>query len=112
MKHVLRLDSVPFDEIASGQKTIEVRLFDEKRQKLSIGDIIEFQKRPELKDTIQVQIIDLKQYSTYEELVSDVPLYRFGPRFHSKEERLQKGSRYSQEEQRKYGFSGITIKLL
>lgn len=32
----------PFEKIKSGSKTIEMRLFDEKRQRISVGDFIEF----------------------------------------------------------------------
>ena len=38
--HYLRLASAPFDAIVSGQKTIESRLYDEKRQAIQLGDTI------------------------------------------------------------------------
>ena len=42
MKHVMNLHSVPFEMIRSGRKTIELRLYDEKRRLISIGDEIKF----------------------------------------------------------------------
>lgn len=48
MEHILRLDKNPFLKISSGSKTIEIRLFDEKRRQIRLGDTIIFQKRPEL----------------------------------------------------------------
>lgn len=42
MNHKMNLFPEPFEMISSGQKTIELRLNDEKRQKIQIGDIIEF----------------------------------------------------------------------
>ena len=39
-----------FDMIKSGEKVYEGRLNDEKRQLIDIGDVIEFQKEPELKE--------------------------------------------------------------
>ena len=34
MIHTMKLDAVPFEKIKSGKKTVELRLFDEKRQKI------------------------------------------------------------------------------
>ena len=42
MRHQTKLFSEPFYRIKEKKKIIEVRLFDEKRQKISIGDEIEF----------------------------------------------------------------------
>ena len=42
MRHYMKLKSHPFYMIRSGQKTFELRLFDEKRQKLQVNDEIEF----------------------------------------------------------------------
>ena len=44
MLHKMRLNKEPFDEMKNGTKTIEFRLYDEKRQKVKIGDKIEFSK--------------------------------------------------------------------
>lgn len=41
MKHQMKLKLQPFNMIRSSQKTFELRLYDEKRQKLQIGDEIE-----------------------------------------------------------------------
>ena len=42
MKHQMKLRSHPFYMIRSGQKTYELRLYDEKRQRLQVNDEIEF----------------------------------------------------------------------
>ena len=42
MRHYMKLKSHPFYMIRSGQKTFELRLYDEKRQKLRVNDEIEF----------------------------------------------------------------------
>ena len=42
MIHKLNLNAVPFERIKSGRKTIELRLYDEKRQKIQAGDDIIF----------------------------------------------------------------------
>lgn len=42
MTHKMRLNASPFYKIKNGEKTIELRLYDEKRRLMSEGDIIEF----------------------------------------------------------------------
>lgn len=38
----MKLNDSPFDRIKSGKKIIDIRLFDEKRKLLNLGDIIHF----------------------------------------------------------------------
>ena len=42
MIHYMKLNPKPFAMIAEGRKTIELRLYDEKRQGISLGDTIVF----------------------------------------------------------------------
>lgn len=42
--HIMRLQEQPFGAIASNEKTIELRLYDQKRRGLRVGDIIEFSR--------------------------------------------------------------------
>ena len=44
MKHIMHLDNGSFNSIKNGTKTIEMRLFDDKRKEMSIGDEITFIK--------------------------------------------------------------------
>lgn len=47
MKHQVKLNNSPFEKIANSTKTIELRLYDEKRQKLNVGDEIVFSNSEE-----------------------------------------------------------------
>ena len=40
MLHQMKLKLSPFQKIKNGSKTIELRLYDEKRQKVQVGDFI------------------------------------------------------------------------
>ena len=42
MIHKMNLNPEPFEMIRNGQKTIELRLNDEKRRMINVGDMIEF----------------------------------------------------------------------
>ncbi len=42
MTHQMKLQREPFNKVLSGEKIIESRLYDEKRQQVKVGDQIEF----------------------------------------------------------------------
>ncbi|MBT7903512.1 hypothetical protein HN587_06640 [Candidatus Woesearchaeota archaeon] len=101
-EHQMRLESICFDEIAADLKLVELRLLDEKRSKISIGDIIEFKKRPNLEESITVRVTNIKTYSSWQELVNDTPLKYFGPRWKSKKDLIESSSGYDSEKEQKY----------
>lgn len=45
MIHEMRLNNEPFNKIKEGTKTVELRLLDEKRKTLRVGDKIIFTNR-------------------------------------------------------------------
>ncbi len=108
MKHKMKLLERPFNNILNGTKQIEFRLYDEKRQNIKVGDIIEFAKLPDLKQTINVVVEDLYQYPTFQELLISLGY---------QEEKLTKQldeifNIYTKEQEQKYGVLGIKIKLI
>ena len=52
MLHKMKLKESPFERIKNETKTVEFRLYDEKRRKIKIGDKIEFSKLPDLQEKI------------------------------------------------------------
>ena len=48
MLHKMKLNESPFERMKNGTKTIEFRLYDEKRKQIKVGDQIEFSKLPDL----------------------------------------------------------------
>ena len=68
MLHKMKLNESPFERIKNGTKTIEFRLYDEKRRQIKIGDKIEFSKLPELQETILVEVLELYKEETFEKL--------------------------------------------
>ncbi|MFA7245238.1 MAG: ASCH domain-containing protein [Candidatus Magasanikbacteria bacterium] len=114
MIQTMRLPEEIFEKIKSGQKTIETRLLDEKRKVLQVGDIIEFSKRPTLHEKLQVKIIDLKTYKTFEEVYENCDLQDLGYGENlTKEEYLEKVySHYEKEEVNDYAILAIRMELL
>lgn len=114
MKHSMKLLEDPFTKIASGEKTIEIRLFDEKRQQLNVGDIIEFSKLPQLEDKVQVKITALLRYQSFQDLIHDFSMRYYGcPEDYPINDFLNSIYEiYSSEQEKKYGVLGIKINLL
>ena len=67
MKHNMSLNNRPFKSIKEGTKTIELRLNDEKRSLLKVGDEIEFTNR-DTNEKLSVDIINLHKYHSFKEL--------------------------------------------
>ena len=110
----MKLYESPFDRIKSGKKRIEIRLYDEKRQSLNLGDIITFSKLPYLNDELSVEVIGLLRYRTFQDLVDDFPMSHFGySGDHDKRAFVESIYQiYSKEDEQKYGVLGIRIKLV
>src|SRR5690349_1770445 len=111
MNHVMKLHPKPFSLIAAGKKTIEMRLLDEKRQQIKVGDTITFLKRPDLKEQIETNVIDLHRFHTFLELVNAFPMSKFGyPQAQDRTEFASgMGKYYSKQDEEQYGMVGIEI---
>lgn len=69
---------MPFDAIMSGQKTIESRIYDEKRQLIQIGDELIFTNRENIEQTVSVRVVGLLRYETFGSLFSHNDPAKFG----------------------------------
>lgn len=113
-EHVMNLTSAPMQEIRTGNKTIELRLNDEKRKQISVGDTIKFINTEDSNDTLRVKVVDLFLFSSFAELYDNLPLLNCG----YNEDNINTASPedmemyYSREKQNKYGVVGIEISLL
>lgn len=68
----MKLDPNPFERIKSGEKIDELRLNDERRQAIKIGDVIEFAKRPECIEILRVEVTSLTRHKTFSDLYEAV----------------------------------------
>ena len=64
MAHKMNLNPEPFAMIRSGQKTIELRLNDEKRQKINVGDSIEF-TQIETGEKLTAEVIAIHRFELF-----------------------------------------------
>lgn len=113
MTHQMKLLESPFEKIRSRKKTIELRLNDEKRQKIQVGDLIVF-TQIETKEQITAEVIGLHRFLSFDELYKNLPLLKCGyteeTAGSAKPEDMDKY--YSREKQKEYGVLGIEIKVV
>lgn len=111
MKHKMRLHNGPFEKIKNKTKTVELRLYDEKRNLINIGDTIEFENRVTL-EKINVKVIDIHVYENFEELYKHFDKISIG--YDESEQAISNDMEqyYTKEEQDKYGVVGIEISLI
>ena len=107
MLYKMKLNEEPFERMKNGTKTIEFRLFDEKRQQIKIGDQIEFSKLPDLQEKLLVDVIELYREDTFENLFRKIYI---------DEEEIARKTKgmyeiYSPEKEKQYGVLGIGIKI-
>lgn len=114
MNHIMKLSPSPFKKIKEGRKTIELRLYDEKRQQLKKGDRIDFIHAENKEEQLSAKVEELFVFSSFEELYRTLPLTECG---YEKENVVQASPKdmeeyYSEEQQKQYGVVGIKISLL
>ena len=63
----MKLNDLPFNQIKEGSKTIEVRLNDQKRKTLEVGDYIIFSNTKN-NEKLEKKIISLNNYDTFRQL--------------------------------------------
>ena len=108
--HQMKLHPSPFEMIKCRKKTIELRLYDEKRQRIKPGDEIIF-TNTETGETLHTTVIRLHRFDSFEELYNALPLLECGYTVDdiSKAHPSDMQQYYSVEEQKKYGVVGIEI---
>lgn len=77
MKHFMKLKDDQLDKMARGSKTIELRLWDEKRKKLKPFDEISFEGL-ESKRVLKVSVLELYHYRDFYEAYLDFTCEELG----------------------------------
>ena len=113
MTHEMKLQPKYYDYILNGTKRIEIRLNDEKRQNIKLGDKIKFLKEPDLNESFEAQVIGLLRYNSFEEMFKDYDISILSDKSMTKEELISVLEQfYTKEKQEKYGVLGIRIELI
>ena len=114
MEFTMKLHASPFAMIASGEKTIELRLYDEKRRQISVGDTIRFSDINDASKTLLTKVKELFVFDSFDELYKLLPLTECGYTADSVRTASPEDMReyYTPEQEKKYGVLGISIEVI
>ena len=108
--HEMRLRHKYFDLIKRGEKTVELRLCDEKRSKVKVGESICFQDM-ETDEKILCEVVSLDKFPSFETLFSKVDVARCGMKDVSEPVAFMTEF-YTKEEQAENGVLAIGVKVI
>ena len=113
-EHRMNLDPEPFAMIKSGQKTIELRLYDDKRKALRIGDVIRFVNTADDEEVFYCRVDKLQVFQSFADVYRALPLTACGYTAETVTSASPKDmdAYYMPEEQQRYGAVGIRLTLL
>lgn len=111
--HEMKLQPSPFEKIKRGIKTIELRLYDEKRQRIKVGDKITFTNATN-GEKLVATVKKLHLFDSFEKLYQTLPLLKCGYTLTDLNTATptDMDKYYSKEEQQKHGVVGIEIEVI
>ena len=114
MNHNMKLNPFPFTAIEIGTKNIELRLNDEKRQQIKIGDTITFTNITDPEQKLFTKVTALHHALSFAELFTTIPIFVCGFDGVLSPEEAANAMRqyYSEEAEMKYGALGIKLALI
>ena len=112
MEYVMGLQEKYFNAMRYGNKKIELRLYDEKRKKLNIGDTIYFMLEPDRNKKIETRVVNLIRYKNFSDAVDNVSLEYLTVSNDTREDYLNDLNKYySIQEQEENGVLAIEIEV-
>ena len=108
MIHEMRLNNEPFNKIKEGTKTVELRLLDEKRKTLRVGDKIIFTNRTN-NEKIDVLVTNLFKADSFAPIYEKYSIVAIGYNEEDDSKPEDMEEYYSKEEIKKYGCIAIEI---
>lgn len=109
--HYMRLKPEPFAKIGEGSKTIELRLYDEKRRQISEGDRIVFKNTENDALRLEVSVKKVHIFDSFAELYKNFDKVSMGYEKWETAEPSDMEKYYSKDDIKKYGVVGIEIAL-
>ena len=112
MLHRMNLQPGPFAAVVSGRKTVELRLWDEKRRQIRVGDVIRFARADDPSRAVEVIVTALSRFPDFAALYASLPPGALGYADGEPADPRDMERYYSPDEQKKYGVVGIGIRLI
>ena len=112
MTHEMKLQPEYYNFILNGTKRIEIRLYDEKRQSIKLGDTIKFLKEPELSESFNAKVTGLLRYNSFKDMFKDFDISILSDKSMTKEELIKVLEQFYTKEKQEHGVLGIRIELI
>lgn len=110
MQYYMNLHNEPFEKIKSGTKTVEMRLFDDKRRAIKIDDVITF-TNVLTNEQLSVQVVDIQTFATFDELYKSFDKISIGYNQQDVANANDMLAYYTVEQIEQFGVVAICIKL-
>ncbi len=110
MQHTMNLHNEPFNKIKRGAKTVEMRLFDERRKNIKVGDTILFTNNT-TGEKLAVQVTNMQVFVNFEELYNNYDKVSIGYKPDEVANPADMNLYYTDEQIATYGVVAIGIKL-
>lgn len=111
MIHYMKLQPSPFIAIKNGNKDIEMRLNDEKRQAVQINDIIEF-TNTDTGEIIKTRVVNKHHFNSFNDLYNAFDKIRLGYKENENANPYDMEKYYPVDEIVQNGVVGIEIQLI
>lgn len=108
--HYMKLHPGPFRKTVEGAKHIEMRLNDQKRKEIAVGDRIVFTSREDSVEEVSVRVTELVPFSTFQEIFEAFSPAEYGGK--SKDEYAAMYQYYTKEDEARYGVVAIRFELV
>lgn len=108
--HKMKLYPNAFQSVAEGSKKVEMRLNDEKRQKIKTGDLVIF-TNAKSKEEVIVEVMDLRTFKSFNELYSSYEKTIIGYKKNEVANADDMLKYYSKEQIEKHGVLAIEIRI-
>lgn len=109
--HSMKLNPSAFEKIKRGEKTIELRLYDEKRRAITLGDTIEFSLNDHPEQIFSVRVIGLLVYENFQQIYQDLDPVALGSPVGARDDWGRMYNFYSPEDEKKWGIVGIRVQV-
>lgn len=111
MMHKMKLQNDPFIKIKNKTKTIEMRVYDEKRRKINVEDLIEF-TNINTKEKMLVKVKNIYLYKDFDELYKNHDKVSIGYERNGVADPNDMSIYYNEKDIKENGVVGIKIKLV
>ena len=109
MIHKMKLVDFAFNKMKNKEKDIEIRLNDEKRRLINVGDEIIFENINS-KEILHVKVLKLHNYKTFKDLFKNFDINRFG--LNKSDDYTIMYNFYTKDDENNYGALGIEVEVI